>query len=256
MCGVGARWDSNWRTTRGCSLLHLFLAAFPPARDDTNVYRSLLKDAIERGGLSTSAEDDQGRNPLFVFCEQLASTPNEQCPDANRLVYLLLDSATTGRNGGSAAVGGSDRTGRTVFDIADKVASSCLASCRQILLDAGKVGGGGRGGTSSGSSGYGAGGGPGGAARYTSSGGIVGTGSGASSSSSSYGGGSRPSNGNSDYGNGSNNTSSTHYGSSRGGTGVGNGSGVGNNNLYDSGYNQPLYTSKRGVGLRSYDLDS
>lgn len=134
---AGARWDSAWRTTKGCTLLHLFLAAFPPAREDSSVYRSLLKDSLDahRGALNSSAEDDRGRNALFMLCEQMSCTTAESCPDASRILHMVLDSSPVAGQG----VGGSDRTGRTVFDIQEKVANSCLVACRHILLDANKA---------------------------------------------------------------------------------------------------------------------
>jgi hypothetical protein len=124
----GAHWDSAWRTPRGCTQLHLFLAAFPPTREDSSMYRALLKSALEHG-VNPAMEDDRGRNALFVLCEQMCLIASDVCPDAPRLMHIVLDAC--GANG----VGGSDRTGRTVFDIEERVPHSCLSSCRQILLD-------------------------------------------------------------------------------------------------------------------------
>ncbi len=92
------------------------------------MYRALLKSALEHG-LSPAVEDERGRNALFVLCEQMSSVSSELCPDSTRLMHIVLDGC------GSAGVGGSDRTGRTVFDIDEKVPHSCLSACRQILLD-------------------------------------------------------------------------------------------------------------------------
>jgi hypothetical protein len=74
-------------------------------------------------------EDDRGRNALFVLCEQMCLIASDVCPDAPRLMHIVLDAC------GASGVGGSDRTGRTVFDIEERVPHSCLSACRQILLD-------------------------------------------------------------------------------------------------------------------------
>eukprot|EP01034_Spumella_vulgaris_P021576 gene21576-27614_t len=124
----GAHWDSAWRTPRGCSQLHLFLAAFPPTREDSSMYRALLKSALEHG-VNPAVEDDRGRNALFVLCEQMCLIASDVSPDAARLMHIVLDAC------GASGVGGSDRTGRTVFDIEERVPHSCLSACRQILLD-------------------------------------------------------------------------------------------------------------------------
>lgn len=94
------------------------------------MYRALLKSVLEHG-LSPTVEDDRGRNALFVLCEQMSMVSSDQSPDSTRLMGIVLDAC------GSSGVGGSDRTGRTVFDIEERVAQSCLSACRQMLLDAG-----------------------------------------------------------------------------------------------------------------------
>jgi hypothetical protein len=134
---VGARWDANWQTNKGCTQLHLLLAAFPPSRDDGATYRKLVKHCLE-AGLEVSAQEERGRSALFVLCEQMATVGGDTCPDAPRLVHLLL----TGANGGSSSssarktVNTADRTGRTVFDIVERADHSCLAACRAVLRDA------------------------------------------------------------------------------------------------------------------------
>lgn len=94
------------------------------------MYRALLKSALEHG-LNPTVEDDRGRNALFVLCEQMSVIAADQCPDSARLLHIVLDGC------GPSGVGGSDRTGRTVFDIEGRVPNSCLSACRQILLDSG-----------------------------------------------------------------------------------------------------------------------
>ena len=129
----------NWQTNKGCNQLHLFLSAFPPSRDDTSTYRKLLKSALENG-LEVGAEEERGRNALFVLCEQMATVGSDACPDAPRLVHMLLGGVNPAHGSvGSAArrlVNAADRTGRTVFDIADRADHSCLAACRHVLRDA------------------------------------------------------------------------------------------------------------------------
>lgn len=71
-------------------------------------------------------EDDKGRSSLFILCEQMAHISSETCPDSNRLMQVVLE-ATHG------TLGGSDRSGRTVLDIEEKVTHSCLSACRHLL---------------------------------------------------------------------------------------------------------------------------
>lgn len=125
----GAHWDNTWRSPNGCSQLHLLLSAFPPSREDSATYRAVLKSALDFG-LSPALEDDRGRNALFVLCEQMAMTPSETAPDAPRLIHLLVDSHP------QHGIGGSDRTGRTIFDIVETVSHSCLHACKALLVQA------------------------------------------------------------------------------------------------------------------------
>jgi hypothetical protein len=194
---AGAHWDTNWQTNKGCTQLHLFLAAFPPSKEDSAVYRKLLRSALD-SGMAAGAEEDRGRNTLFVLCEQMASVGSDVCGDAPRLVHMLL-SGGAGAGAGSAqqvatlarkVSNSADRTGRTVFDIVERVENSCLSACLPVLRDASQgvlqpSGGEGYGGGSSSSGGGGFGGsrrsfgGAGAEARGGSSGGGGGGGSGA-----------------------------------------------------------------------------
>lgn len=136
---AGAHWEINWQTNKGCNQLHLLLAAFPPSRDDSATYRKLLKSALE-SGLEVGAEEERGRNSLFILCEQMSTVGSESCPDAPRLVHMLLGGAHPGHTSTVSTarkiVNSADRTGRTVFDIVERADHSCLAACRQVLRDA------------------------------------------------------------------------------------------------------------------------
>jgi hypothetical protein len=129
----GAHWDASWRSPNHCSQLHLLLAAFPPCREESHLYRGLLKSALE-DGLNPTAEDDHGRNALFVLSEAMASVAADQSPDSTRLVHYLLEYSSNLNP--FYGIGGSDRTGRTIFDIEEVVAHSCLAACRAVLKQA------------------------------------------------------------------------------------------------------------------------
>jgi hypothetical protein len=130
---LGARWDPNWRAPGGISQLHLLLAAFPPYREESGTYRALLKSALE-DALNPAIEDDRGRNSLFILCEAMASVPSDQSPDSSRLVTLLVEQGNSMNP--YFGVGGSDKTGRSIFDIEETVSNSCLSNSRMILMQA------------------------------------------------------------------------------------------------------------------------
>jgi hypothetical protein len=134
---AGAHWDINWQTNKGCTQLHLLLAAFPPPRDDSPTYRKLLKSCMD-GGLDVGAQEERGRSALFILCEQMATVGSDTCPDAARLVHLLLGGGNASHSASAARkiVNSADRTGRTVFDIVERADHSCLAACRAVLRDA------------------------------------------------------------------------------------------------------------------------
>jgi sulfur carrier protein ThiS len=137
----GGKWESSWKSSQnGCNQLHLLMASFPPSKEDSSTYRSLLKNALE-SSVNPCVEDDRGRNALFILCEQMAVTPNEYVPDCTRLVHYLLDAMTfpntnVHSNANERGVAGSDRTGRTIFDLKETVNHSCLSACKSILLKA------------------------------------------------------------------------------------------------------------------------
>jgi len=123
-------WDPNWRSTQGRTQMHLLLSAFPPAKQDAAAYRFLLASAQD-ANLSPVAEDAKGRIPLFCLCEQMAAVPASECAEAARILKMVL-----GGGGGLVGVGGSDRSGKTVFDIQEQVPRSCLSEMRYMLVDA------------------------------------------------------------------------------------------------------------------------
>jgi hypothetical protein len=129
----GARWDVHWRANGG-SQLHLLLAAFPPPRDESSSYRRLLRGALE-AGLEPGEEEERGRSALFLLCEQMAATSAEACPDASRLVHMLLTHGAD-KQTAQALVCAADRSGRCCLDLVDREARSCLAACRHMLRDA------------------------------------------------------------------------------------------------------------------------
>jgi hypothetical protein len=132
----GAYWEANWRSPHGCTQLHLLLAAFPPSREDSAIYRALLKSALD-AGVNPAHEDQKGRNALFVLSEQMAVTPSDQVPDAPRLIHILIEaSSVMTPQQQQYGIGGSDRTGRTIFDIHETVPHSCLHACKSLLVQA------------------------------------------------------------------------------------------------------------------------
>eukprot|EP00602_Paraphysomonas_sp_CaronLab_P011333 CAMPEP_0185040624 /NCGR_PEP_ID=MMETSP1103-20130426/38887_1 /TAXON_ID=36769 /ORGANISM="Paraphysomonas bandaiensis, Strain Caron Lab Isolate" /LENGTH=1326 /DNA_ID=CAMNT_0027580001 /DNA_START=6 /DNA_END=3986 /DNA_ORIENTATION=+ len=128
---AGAAWDSNQQVSKGHTQLYFLLQAFPPPKEDMTAYRTLLSSCL-RARISPLLEDESGRSALFVLCEQLACTSQDSYPEGPNILKLVLESIPGG------GIGGSDRTGRTIFDIDDsRVPYSCLKAARQLLVDAG-----------------------------------------------------------------------------------------------------------------------
>eukprot|EP01039_Chlorochromonas_danica_P008930 gene8930-9852_t len=126
---MGAFWDGTWSSPQQhVTQLHLLLAAYPPLREDSHSYYQLLRQAL--GVIHPGEEDDRGRNGLFIFCEVLAQTTLENTTtttataDCQRILKLLLDQMAIQQ----IPIGGSDRTGRTIFDIAESIPRSALSS--------------------------------------------------------------------------------------------------------------------------------
>lgn len=90
LVSAGAAWDSKWRSATGASQLHLLLQGFPAPPQLSSSFRSLLSSAID-AGLKPSAEDMKGKSGIFVLCERLAAVSSESCPDAARVVRMLLE---------------------------------------------------------------------------------------------------------------------------------------------------------------------
>lgn len=122
----GAQWSSSIRNNRKETQLHLLLSAYPPPQDQIASYKSLVNSALE-AGLDPLVEDEKGVNCIFAFCLTLAETVYTSYPDCQWVLSKLLDRT------GSKGLGNADRTGKTVFDIEDKVTGSCLTACRRLL---------------------------------------------------------------------------------------------------------------------------
>lgn len=132
---AGAEWNSSMISTPGHTQLYMFLCAFPPPPTDVELYKKLLRGALSVPGMNPLLEDELGRSALFVLCERMAITPEEMCPAAPQILSLILQHIP---NGG---IGGSDRSGRTIFDLEDLSMGhmnqeSCLQASRQLLIDA------------------------------------------------------------------------------------------------------------------------
>jgi len=146
LVSAGARWSPDARYTGEKSTqLHLLFAAFPPAPEDVNRYCSLMRSALDAGLSPSSSEDTHKRNALFVLCSRMATVPSDQCPDALKIMKLVLNncSAATFNH-----IGAADRYGKTVFDIVDSIPTpgsgphagksliSCLSATKHMLYDA------------------------------------------------------------------------------------------------------------------------
>eukprot|EP01038_Epipyxis_sp_PR26KG_P006383 gene6383-8793_t len=164
---MGADWDPYWITPRGSSQLHLLLSGFPPTREESLLYQSLITDALSQfhqprnanpsnnsnnNMYSLSLIDENDRTSLFILCEQMATISYEYCPDAPKIMKLLLDLPRPKNNNNNINninnnnnslyllslknwIEKADRTGRTIFDIEEKVPHSCLSICKPILYD-------------------------------------------------------------------------------------------------------------------------
>jgi hypothetical protein len=137
---AGAKWDPLWRGHHKSNQLYLILHAFPPAKEDIRSYRSLVHSAINDGGFNPCIEDEKGRNCFFVVCERMATVSTEQYPDPSSLVQILIDGyrkyRATHASDPSIGIGGSDRVGRTLFDLREKCSFSCLNIVKPLLVEA------------------------------------------------------------------------------------------------------------------------
>lgn len=133
---AGANWNSSMVAVPGQTQLYMFLNAFPPPPEDIQLYKTLLQGALATSGMNPLTEDENGRSALFVLCERMAMTSSDKCPAAGDYLSMVLHHIPGG------GIGGSDRSGRTVFDL-EAVATelsfngiSCFQASRQLLLDA------------------------------------------------------------------------------------------------------------------------
>ena len=139
---AGAKWDPLWRGHHKSNQLYLILHAFPPAKEDIRSYRSLVLSAISDGGFNPCIEDEKGRNCFFVACERMATVSTEQYPDPSSIIQILIDGYKRYRDthvndlSASIGIGGSDRVGRTLFDLREKCSFSCLNVVKPILVEA------------------------------------------------------------------------------------------------------------------------
>lgn len=111
-------------------------------------------NAALAAGLGPHTADGGGCSAVYVLCEQMATLALEAHPDAPRLVKALLEASGAQGHG----LGQCDRTGRTIFDIEEKVifrvwrqwmvetdalylceqvGGSCLAMALNVLAEAG-----------------------------------------------------------------------------------------------------------------------
>lgn len=107
---LGGKWDPSWRQSNGCSQLHLLIAAFPPAKEDTSAYRHLISSALQ-AGLSASLKDSKGRNCLLLLCERMAVTSSDVCSDVEGILQELT------RKSNPMNLNVSDNSGRNVTDL-------------------------------------------------------------------------------------------------------------------------------------------
>ena len=89
----GAAWDAQWRSASGgASQLHLLFQGFPAPPQSAAAYRSLLASALA-AGLSPAATNLKGSSAIATLCERMSSVSSEACPDAARIMRLVLDAA-------------------------------------------------------------------------------------------------------------------------------------------------------------------
>lgn len=89
----GAAWDAQWRSASGgASQLHLLFQGFPAPPQSAAAYRALLASALA-AGLSPAATNLKGSSAITTLCERMSSVSSEACPDAARIMRLVLDAA-------------------------------------------------------------------------------------------------------------------------------------------------------------------
>lgn len=131
---AGAHWNSGMVIAPGQTQLYMLLRLFPPPKEDAQQYISLVKGALSTPGMNPLLEDERGQSALFVLCEQMSKVEADKFPYAKEVLGLVL------KNIPSGSIGGSDHSGRTIFDLEDSSSSllagpSCLQATQQLLLD-------------------------------------------------------------------------------------------------------------------------
>jgi hypothetical protein len=131
----GATWGPSSR--KGCkdNQLHLLLGAFPstnPTVEETSAYRFLLSSAL--ASLDPTSEDTSGRNAVFILCDRLANIPAGAHLGEFPLHLSVVGTVLDALKSKSSGIGGSDRTGLTIFDIEESVHNSCLSAAKPMLF--------------------------------------------------------------------------------------------------------------------------
>ena len=132
----GASWDTKWRSQGGgASQLHLLFLGFPAPPQHAAAYRALVASALD-AGLSPLLTDVRGSSSLIVLCERMAAVSADSCPDAARVMRLLLDVALSG-----TATGALPQELLTAVDaLPQSSAKSCLALIRPMLSSGSSLG--------------------------------------------------------------------------------------------------------------------
>lgn len=135
----GATWESPSCSRQGRghkdNQLHLLLQAFPsknPTAEETVAYRFLLSSALI--SLDPTAEDFKGRNGIFVLCNRLANIPAASHPGELPLHLSVVEAVVDALKRRGCGLGGSDRSGLTIFDIRESVPNSCISAVSPILF--------------------------------------------------------------------------------------------------------------------------
>lgn len=124
---AGAKWNPTSQTPeKRDTQLHLLLSAYAPARDQMEEYLFLLDTALSTG-VNPLLENKNGKNCIFVFCEAISHVSDIQYPESREILTRLMQVCS------SEGIGGTDRYGLSVFDIAETLPNSSLIACRKLL---------------------------------------------------------------------------------------------------------------------------
>ena len=123
----GAVWDNKWRAANnGDSQLHLLLAGFPPPAQLASTYRLLLSSALD-AGCSPNSVDMKGTSALVLLCKKMANVSIDVCPDASRIMRVMLDAGSSSSSTTSSSSISAD-TLRAIDTILASSSSSSSAS--------------------------------------------------------------------------------------------------------------------------------